>query len=221
VTMHQKPVLRAVVLGHATITVPSLLIMLTCGFAAYLLSGRLFSAQMLFAEPARLVMSPEFSLPLACWWWRSKVHRWRKWTQSQRIDPERLEKLAVRTLLVWPIDALNDLTDEHRWFPSHRLLVMYGPPPCLQAKSENDGWSAQMYSALVGVKTPGRDGMRCALFPISYAVSKTSAEFGFWERRVRPLCHLLVRQQTWQEHRFPQPPWCADVGIAKRFPSPS
>src|SRR5258708_12575316 len=42
--------------------------------------------------------------------------------------------------------------------------------------------------------------MRCALFPISNSVSReTSSGYGFGERRVRPLCHLLIRQQTWQE----------------------
>jgi hypothetical protein len=42
-----------------------------------------------------------------------------------------------------------------------------------QAKCEDvTSWSAQMYTAFVRLNhfTPGQDGMRCALFPISYAV---------------------------------------------------
>ena len=34
--------------------------------------------------------------------------------------------------------------------------------------------------------------MRCALFPISYSVLETASGYGFGERRVRPLCHLMV-----------------------------
>jgi hypothetical protein len=43
--------------------------------------------------------------------------------------------------------------------------------------------------------------MECAaLFSTLVIQSReTSSEFGFRERRVRPLCHLLIRQQTWQE----------------------
>jgi hypothetical protein len=43
--------------------------------------------------------------------------------------------------------------------------------------------------------------MECAtLFsPLVMQSRETSSEFGFRERRVRPLCHLLIRQQTWQE----------------------
>jgi hypothetical protein len=34
------------------------------------------------------------------------------------------------------------------------------------------GWSAQMYTAFVGERSPGQDGMRGALFPFSWAVLK-------------------------------------------------
>ena len=42
------------------------------------------------------------------------------------------------------------------------------------------GWSAQMYSAFVGAEAPGQDGMRCAPFPISYAVSKDFFRVRVW-----------------------------------------
>src|ERR1700681_3656604 len=43
--------------------------------------------------------------------------------------------------------------------------------------------------------------MECAaLFsPLVIQSRETSSGYGFKERRVRPLCHLLIRQQTWQE----------------------
>ncbi len=97
---------KAVAIGHATITAPSILIMLGCGLAVYLLSANLFSQDAWFAGPTRLLVCMAISCPLAWWWWRRSVHRWRRWLQGQQIDPERLEKLAVRTLLVWP----------NRWF---------------------------------------------------------------------------------------------------------
>ena len=60
------------------------------------------------------------------------------------------------------------------------LPGMYGPPPCRKRKVRVTGWSAQMYSAFVGAKAPGQDGMRCAPFPISYAVSKDFCRVRVW-----------------------------------------
>src|SRR5664280_2616397 len=69
-----------------------------------------------------------------------------------------------------------------------------------QAKNESDRlvcanvyglrWSAKLLAL-----------MECAA-PSSYLVtqpSKTVQGYRFRERRVRPLCHLMVRQQTWQK----------------------
>ena len=62
--------------------------------------------------------------------------------------------------------------------------------------------------------------MECAALrsPLVRQSRRTSSEFGFGERRVRPLCHLKVRQQTWQCSKFRSRRWFADVGIAERFP---
>ena len=62
--------------------------------------------------------------------------------------------------------------------------------------------------------------MECAALrsPLVRQSRRTSSEFGFWKRRVRPLCHLKVRQQTWQCSKFRSRRWFADVGIAERFP---
>ena len=63
--------------------------------------------------------------------------------------------------------------------------------------------------------------MECAALrsPLVTQSFETSSEFGFGERRVRPLCHLMVRQQTWQDLKLGSRRWFADVGIAQRFPS--
>jgi len=37
-----------------------------------------------------------------------------------------------------------------------------------------------MYSAFVGVEAPGQDGMRCAPFPINYAVSMDFFRVRVW-----------------------------------------
>jgi hypothetical protein len=44
---------------------------------------------------------------------------------------------------------------------------MYGPPFRRNRKMKVTGWSAQMYSAFVGARAPGLDGMRCALVLLS------------------------------------------------------
>jgi hypothetical protein len=47
--------------------------------------------------------------------------------------------------------------------------------------------------------TPGQDGMRFALFLINFAVFKDLYSKQVSRATVRPWCHLLLRQQTWQE----------------------
>src|SRR6202790_5704432 len=59
--------------------------------------------------------------------------------------------------------------------------------------------------------------MECAaLFsPLVIQSRETAFGYGFGERRVRPLCHLLIRQQTWQETII-------SAGIAKlQLPRPT
>jgi hypothetical protein len=65
--------------------------------------------------------------------------------------------------------------------------------------------------------------MECAA-PSSYLVmqpGRASSGYRFGERRVRPLCHLMVRQQTWQEIiKLRSSSWAADVGIANAISKP-
>jgi hypothetical protein len=57
-----------------------------------------------------------------------------------------------------------------------------------------------MYTALLEcVTAPGQDGMRFALFLINLAVFKDLYLKQVFRATVRPWCHLILRQQTWQE----------------------
>jgi hypothetical protein len=57
-----------------------------------------------------------------------------------------------------------------------------------------------MYTALLEcVTAPGQDGMRFALFLIKFAVFKDLYLKQVFRATVRPWCHLILRQQTWQE----------------------
>ena len=63
--------------------------------------------------------------------------------------------------------------------------------------------------------------MRCALVLFSYAALEAFSGYRFRERRDRPLCHLMVRQQTWQESQnTDRRRWTADVGIASAISKP-
>ncbi len=64
--------------------------------------------------------------------------------------------------------------------------------------------------------------MECAALrsPLVTQSRRTSSGFGFLERRVRPLCHLVFRQQTWQVPKFRSRRWFADVGIADAISKP-
>jgi hypothetical protein len=57
-----------------------------------------------------------------------------------------------------------------------------------------------MYPAFVEHKLLALDGMHSALVLLSNAALEgIFPVYRFRERRVRPLCHLIVRQQTWQK----------------------
>ena len=90
---------------------------------------------------------------------------------------------------------LGNLAQAHQDPALHlygRQTGMYGPPPCRKRKVRLTSWSAQMYTAFVGAVAPSQYGM-AALFSTSVMQShRTSSRCGFGERRVRPLCHLIV-----------------------------
>src|SRR5260370_41098901 len=77
---------------------------------------------------------------------------------------------------------------------------MYGPP---LRRKRNVGCHklvcANVYGLCWSESLLAR--MECAALssPLVIQSLETSSGYGFKERRVRPLCHLLIRQQTWQE----------------------
>src|SRR5260370_1320423 len=86
----------------------------------------------------------------------------------------------------------------------HKVVCgMYGPP---LRRKRNVGCHklvcANVYGLCWSESLLAR--MECAaLFsPLVIQSLETSSGYGFKERRVRPLCHLLIRQQTWQEIMF-------------------
>jgi hypothetical protein len=96
---------------------------------------------------------------------------------------------------------------------------MYGPPPCRKRKVRRQVGLRKCIRPLVEFVTPGQDGMRYALFLFNCSILKTAWRIRLGERRVRPLCHLIVRQQPWQETLLDRRRWAVDVGIAMRSPS--
>ena len=100
---------------------------------------------------------------------------------------------------------------------------MYGPPLFRKQKMRMTGWSALMYTALVGVPRSWAR-MECAAL-CSYLNVQPCQEFYtkqvFQKRRVGPLCHLTVRQQTLAEnHKLRSRHWSVDVGIASAISKP-
>ena|ERR1700733_3677729 len=72
-----------------------------------------------------------------------------------------------------------------------------------------------MYSAFIG--------MRCALVLFSNAAFKGIFRVQvFGSAGIDRFCHLMVRQQTWQESQTPisRCRWAADVGIASAISKP-
>jgi hypothetical protein len=107
--MHKLPELtvsKAVAFGHATVTLPVVGIMSGVGFAVYVFTGRISFVDglglNLLWQFGRVVICAIVALIPAWMWWSYGVRRWRNWTQRRGIASESLEKLAVRTLLVWP-----------------------------------------------------------------------------------------------------------------------
>jgi hypothetical protein len=80
------------------------------------------------------------------------------------------------------------------------LLGMYGPPLCRKRKMKVDRMvCANVFGLLSEHKLLAL--MECAARSSSLVMQpwKAFPVYRFRERRVRPLCHLIVRQQTWQK----------------------
>ncbi|MGE0761398.1 MAG: hypothetical protein AB7O38_30570 [Pirellulaceae bacterium] len=93
----------AVLRGHMMVTLPVAAAM-ACGF----LIGRF------------VVQSPQGGVGLlagtAVAWllWSFQVPRWRDWVEANGISPEAVQRLAVRTGLLWPRGSLMERTEFRR-----------------------------------------------------------------------------------------------------------
>ena len=77
---------------------------------------------------------------------------------------------------------------------------MYGPPLCRKRKMKVDRMvCANVFGLLLEHRLLAL--MECAARSSYLVVQpwKAFPVYRFRERRVRPLCHLIVRQQTWQK----------------------
>jgi hypothetical protein len=105
--------------------------------------------------------------------------------------------------------------------PDDAHTGVYGPPLCRKRKMKVTGWSAQMYSAVVGARTPGLDGMRCALVLFSDAALE-----GFSCLQVsRAPGSTVVSSHSSpadlaQNHQLRSSRWSVDVGIANAISKP-
>lgn len=82
---------KAVAVGHAVVNGPVLLIIVIASVA-----GNVW-----FAGPG-LVIGLLVGSSLAWLWWSSTVPKWRRWALGTGASPDRLQRLAAVTGLVWP-----------------------------------------------------------------------------------------------------------------------
>ena len=110
--------------------------------------------------------------------------------------------------------------DLHRWAIRHVWSAA-----SLQAKNDGDGLVCANVSGLF-VSYCSWHLMECAALA-SYLVTQsrtTLTSTRFRERRVRPFCHLIVRQQTWREIIIQSAAVAAGLRLWEsrmRFPSPA
>lgn len=106
---------EAVAIGHLTISLPAVMIMLAVGGALYVLASKILSICGLglnsILQIGLILICTIAAVAPAWMWWSRAVRRWRNWTVKRGIASEALEKLAVRTGLVWP----------NRWFESSKF----------------------------------------------------------------------------------------------------
>ena len=93
---------QAVLIGHLIITIPCLVLMLGIIFLGYLVFG--------FNRAALLVILG-IGFVIAWTWWSFYIPRWRRWAHQQGADPDKLQKLALMTGLVWPKGWIFEKTE--------------------------------------------------------------------------------------------------------------
>jgi hypothetical protein len=106
---------EAVLRGHLVVALPMLVIIGLTTTIVYFLIGPFagygggFARLFLHAE--RLPIG-SFAGVIAGWlWWSVSVPRWREWAKIHGADEEQTQKLAVKTLLVWPRGSIFEKTE--------------------------------------------------------------------------------------------------------------
>ncbi len=101
---NQRPNLNpgiAVLIGHLVVNVPVLILILGMSVLGwYLLPGRFWWLAFF-----------GIGFVLAWSWWSLLVPLWRRWAIRRGADPDRLQKLAVMTGLVWPKGWIFEKTE--------------------------------------------------------------------------------------------------------------
>jgi hypothetical protein len=90
---------RAVLLGHLFVNVPVLLLII--GFSVL--------GNILLPHGWFVFFLVGFAL--AWTWWSLSVPRWRRWALNRGAPPDKLQRLAVATGLVWPKGWLPERTE--------------------------------------------------------------------------------------------------------------
>jgi hypothetical protein len=91
---------KAILIGQLVINVPAVAIMIAV----------MFLGSIVAPWPLALLAGS-----LLAWiWWSLIVPRWRDWVLGQGVDPNRLQKFAVRTGLTWPKGSIFERTEFRR-----------------------------------------------------------------------------------------------------------
>ena len=101
--MNQLSPARAVLAGHLVVTVPVLAII---GAITWLGRSRF--------GPDRTGLALLVGGAVAWLWWSFAVPRWRHWAHRRGADPAAVQRLGVRTGLVWPKGFIAERTEFRR-----------------------------------------------------------------------------------------------------------
>jgi hypothetical protein len=107
---------RAVAYGHAVITLPVVLIIGLATIMAFFVvrppspddHKTLIQMLLYFAQ---IDIGVVVGGAVGWLWWSLSVPRWREWAKRRGADKEQTQRLAQRTLLVWPQGSLFEKTE--------------------------------------------------------------------------------------------------------------
>lgn len=95
---------RAIAIGHLIVTGPVVAIMV----------GTMVICGLIWGWPNRWQLYLGAGFLMGWGWWSLSVPRWREWALRRGADPDRLQRLGVRTGLVWPKGWVFEKTEIRR-----------------------------------------------------------------------------------------------------------